>query len=126
MVDWGLVEEWAIGGLREAEPGEPPHNQQSTINHTLTKHGLHGLDAGVDERVPAAADVVVLLRLDAQGRVDRREETPRVHLLRDHLVPLVVRLAVHRAALDAATAGDSGTPRAGEVVAAEAGVDLRR
>ena len=71
---------------------------------------LDRVDAGIHEWNRATANVIVLLRVDAQRLVNRREQAARVHLLRDHLVPLVVGLAVDRTALNAA-ARDRRTPR---------------
>src|SRR4051794_7351694 len=86
---------------------------------------LDRLDARGGQRDRAAADVVVLGRVQTQRRVDGREQAAGVNLLGHHRVALRVGLPVHRAALDAGP-GDGATPGAGEVVAAEAGVDTRR
>src|SRR5207248_1512903 len=77
------------------------------------------------KRNGAGADAVVLARADAQGLEDRGRHVAGVDLALGDRLAVGVRLAVDRAAADAA-AGERARPGAGEVVPADVLVDLRR
>src|SRR5947208_345556 len=85
---------------------------------------LDRLGPRLDQRDRAGAEVVVLVRVDPQGRVDGGEQLGRVGLAVGHLVPGRVRLAVG-ARLDPGP-GQRARPGRGEVVPAQARVDARR
>src|SRR5262245_15382807 len=86
---------------------------------------LDRLRVRLRQRDRARADIVVLLVVDAEGAVNRCKELRGANLAVGDLVPRGVALAVAGAALDAG-AGERRAPGAGEVVAAEAGVDRWR
>src|SRR5262249_54653254 len=79
----------------------------------------------VDRRPRTGPARVRLLRVDTEGRVDRREQAGGGNFAVHHLQPLVVGLPVHRPALRPAP-GHGHAPRGGEVVAAQTRIDLRR
>src|SRR4051794_24641566 len=71
------------------------------------------------------AEVVVLARIDPQRREDRRRDVAGSDLALGDGLTVGVRLAMHRATLDA-TAQKSVRPRTGEVIATDVLVDARR
>src|SRR5215831_18116589 len=91
----------------------------------LRQCGLDRLAAFWRQRDRPRADVVVLLRVDADRLEDRRGHVAGADLAVGDRLAVGVSLAVDGAALDAA-AGQRARPRAGEVVAADVLVDLRR
>src|SRR5688572_15640321 len=93
--------------------------------YALRQHFPDRLRPRIRQRQRSRADVVVVLMVDAEGLENRGEELSRAHFAFDDRVPVVVALAMHAAAFDPAP-GEGDAPGAGEVVAAEAGVDLRR
>src|SRR5579883_2626075 len=90
---------------------------------SLREHVLYGLGSRLGEGDGSSANHVMLLVVDAQGPVDGGEQLGGTNFAVDDRPAVRVGLAVDGSAADA-RAGERGAPCRGEVVAAQAGVDL--
>src|SRR5579885_3463174 len=106
------------GSLSSFSSSFPPSDISS-------KYSLDRLGARLSQRHWPRSDVVVLLMIDAQRSVDGGKQFGSPDLTLNDALALGVGLAVDAAALDAAPSQCSAPGRS-EVIAPQAGIDLRR
>src|SRR5262245_32866041 len=102
---------------------EPPSSR--SMMRSLGQYFRDRLGARVGTRTRPATDVGLLLVVDADGLEDRGKDLGRANLVVLDRLAVLVAGAIRRAAADAG-AGQRDAPGGGKVIAAEAGVDLRR
>src|SRR5947207_896712 len=99
------------------------YRAEEGLEALLGEHVLDGLGARLGQGDRACADHVMFLVVDTEGPIDGGEQLGGTDLTVNDGPAVRIGLAVDGSAADAG-AGECGAPGGGEVVAAQAGVDL--